>query len=65
MLVVGAEPVGLALTLDLALDTRSASAGFPDDVPGDTVFCTALDGTFIARLLTPFNSERGSPNAML
>lgn len=65
MLVVGAEPVGLTLTLDLALETRFASAGFPDDVLGDTVFCTALNGKFIGRLLAPFNSERGSSNAML
>lgn len=38
-----------------------ANAGFPDDLPGDTVFCTALNGKYIGRLQMASTQERELP----
>lgn len=38
-----------------------ADAGYPEDLPGDTVFCTAMDGHYIGRLEMPSAATRGAP----
>lgn len=38
-----------------------AHAGYPDDLPGDTVFCTAMNGHFIGRLVMPSAETREVP----
>ncbi|KAJ5751812.1 Monooxygenase FAD-binding [Penicillium odoratum] len=38
-----------------------AHAGYPDDLPGDTVFCTAMNGHFIGRLVMPSAATREVP----
>jgi 2-polyprenyl-6-methoxyphenol hydroxylase-like FAD-dependent oxidoreductase len=38
-----------------------ANAGYPDDLPGDTVFCTAMDGHYIGRLEMPSAETREVP----
>lgn len=37
------------------------TAGFPDDLPGDTVFCTSLSGKLIGRLSMPSTEQRELP----
>lgn len=47
---------------------RIAKAGFPDDYPGDVVYCTALNGFLIGRENLPSANERrpaeGSPEML-
>ncbi|KAJ5766818.1 Monooxygenase FAD-binding [Penicillium nucicola] len=38
-----------------------ANAGFPADLPGDTIFCTAMDGHYIGRLEMPSAATRETP----
>lgn len=38
-----------------------AKASYPDDLPGDTIFCTALNGKLIGRLEMPLQREREIP----
>ena len=38
-----------------------ANAGYPQDLPGDTVYCTALHDRFIGRLEMPSYVERDLP----
>lgn len=38
-----------------------ANAGYPEDLPGDTVFCTALNGHYIGRLVMPSAATREVP----
>ncbi|KAI0973532.1 FAD binding domain-containing protein [Xylaria arbuscula] len=45
----------------LGVRDEVANAGFPDDLPGDTVFCTGLGGKYIGRLEMPSTEERGLP----
>ncbi|KAL2808099.1 FAD binding domain-containing protein [Aspergillus granulosus] len=37
------------------------NAGYPDDLPGDTVFCTTLNGHYIGRLEMPSARDREEP----
>ena len=45
----------------LGIRDEVAHAGFPDDLPGDTVFCTSLNGKFIGRLSMPSTRDRDLP----
>ncbi|KAI4153046.1 MAG: hypothetical protein LQ340_002533 [Diploschistes diacapsis] len=45
----------------LGVRDEVARAGFPDDVSGDTVFCTSLNGKFIGRLRMPSTQDRELP----
>ncbi|KAI0199059.1 FAD binding domain-containing protein [Astrocystis sublimbata] len=45
----------------LGIRNEIANAGFPDDLPGDTVFCTGLNGKFIGRLEMPSTDDRKLP----
>ncbi|KAK2735175.1 hypothetical protein FQN55_002265 [Onygenales sp. PD_40] len=38
-----------------------ANAGYPDDLPGDTIFCTALNGHYIGRLEMTSAQDREVP----
>ncbi|KAA8644082.1 hypothetical protein EYZ11_005463 [Aspergillus tanneri] len=38
-----------------------ANAGYPEDLPGDTVFCTRLNGHFIGRLVMSSAQDRELP----
>jgi len=37
------------------------AAGFPDDLPRDTVYCTALNGEYLGRSVVASARERGIP----
>lgn len=39
-----------------------ANSGYPDDLPGDTVFSTALNGKYIGRLEMPQTQDRELPS---
>lgn len=43
------------------LIARIASAGFPDDYPGDIVYCTSLNGYLVGRETLPSTRERRPP----
>lgn len=45
----------------LGIRDAVANAGFPDDLPGDTVFCTALNGKYIGRLQMDSTQDRELP----
>ncbi|KAI1456598.1 FAD binding domain-containing protein [Annulohypoxylon moriforme] len=45
----------------LGIRDEVAHAGFPDDLSGDTVFCTAFNGKFIGRLQMPSTQDREIP----
>ncbi|KUI53257.1 2,4-dichlorophenol 6-monooxygenase [Cytospora mali] len=45
----------------LGVRDEIAHAGFPDDLPGDTVFCTSLSDKFIGRLVMPSTQQRELP----
>ncbi|KAJ5953295.1 Monooxygenase FAD-binding [Penicillium verhagenii] len=45
----------------LGISDDIAHAGYPDDLPGDTVFCTAMNGHFIGRLVMPSAATREVP----
>lgn len=45
----------------LGLRDEVANAGYPQDLPGDTVYCTALHDRFIGRLEMPSYAERDLP----
>ncbi|MCJ1436261.1 hypothetical protein MMC27_005639 [Xylographa pallens] len=45
----------------LGIRDQVANAGFPDDLPGDTVFCTTLNGKSIGRLPMPSTRDRELP----
>ncbi|OCK75290.1 FAD binding domain-containing protein [Lepidopterella palustris CBS 459.81] len=45
----------------LGVRDEVANAGFPDDLPGDTVFCTTLNGKYIGRLAMPSARDRELP----
>lgn len=45
----------------LGIRDEVAHAGFPDDLSGDTVFCTGLSGKYIGRLEMPSTLDREVP----
>ncbi len=45
----------------LGIRDQIANSGFPHDLPGDTVFCTALNGKLIGRLEMPSARDRELP----
>ena len=45
----------------LGIRDEVAHAGFPEDLPGDTVFCTSLNGKSIGRLPMPSAQDRDLP----
>lgn len=45
----------------LGVRDEVANSGYPDDLPGDTVFCTALNGHYIGRLEMPSAALREVP----
>jgi 2-polyprenyl-6-methoxyphenol hydroxylase-like FAD-dependent oxidoreductase len=45
----------------LGLRDEVVNAGFPADLPGDTVFCTSLSGKYIGRLQMPSTEDRELP----
>lgn len=45
----------------LGVRDEVANAGYPSDLPGDTVFCTAMNGHYIGRLEMPSAERREVP----
>jgi 2-polyprenyl-6-methoxyphenol hydroxylase-like FAD-dependent oxidoreductase len=45
----------------LGVVDQVANSGYPDDLPGDTVFCTGFNGKFIGRLEMPAAKDRQVP----